>query len=60
VSWEKAGGALFPYKTQDLSNYSSALDRAFATSIVQAPVVRFDGSDAMPAAVGSEPSGRSP
>ena len=53
VSWEKAGGALFPYKTQDLSNYSSALDRAFATSIVQAPVVRFDGSDAMPAAVGS-------
>jgi alpha-glucoside transport system substrate-binding protein len=53
VSWEKAGGALFPYKTQDLANYSSALDRAFATSIVQAPVVRFDGSDAMPAAVGS-------
>jgi alpha-glucoside transport system substrate-binding protein len=53
ISWEKAGGALFPYKTQDLSNYSSALDRAFATSIVQAPVVRFDGSDAMPAAVGS-------
>ena len=30
VSWEKAGGALFPYKTQDLANYSSALDRAFA------------------------------
>jgi alpha-glucoside transport system substrate-binding protein len=53
VSWAKAGGALFPYKNQDLSNYSSNLDRAFAQSIVDASFVRFDGSDAMPAAVGS-------
>ena len=25
VSWSKAGGALFPYKNQDLANYSSEL-----------------------------------
>ena len=53
VSWQKAGGALFPYKTQDVSLYSSELDKAFAQSIVDAAFVRFDGSDAMPAAVGS-------
>lgn len=53
VSWQKAGGALFPYKTQDVANYSSALDKAFAQTIVDASFVRFDGSDAMPAAVGS-------
>jgi len=53
VSWQKAGGALFPYKSQDLANYSSALDKAFAQSLVDASFVRFDGSDAMPAAVGS-------
>lgn len=53
VSWQKAGGALFPYKTQDVSLYSSELDKAFAQSIVDASFVRFDGGDAMPAAVGS-------
>ena len=53
VSWQKAGGALFPYKTQDVADYSSALDRAFAQTIVDASFVRFDGSDARPAAVGS-------
>ena len=52
-SWQKAGGALFPYKDQDTSLYSTALDKAFAKSIVDASFVRFDGSDAMPAAVGS-------
>lgn len=52
-TWQAAGGALFPYKTQDLALYSSELDRAFATSIVEASFVRFDGGDAMPAAVGS-------
>jgi alpha-glucoside transport system substrate-binding protein len=52
-SWQKAGGALFPYKAQDLSLYSSKLDQAFAKAIVDAPAVRFDGGDAMPAAVGS-------
>lgn len=53
VSWQKAGGALFPYKDQNMSNYTTTLDQAFAKSIVDASFVRFDGSDAMPAAVGS-------
>jgi len=53
VSWQKAGGALFPYKTQDVSLYSSELDKAFAQSLVDASFVRFDGSDAMPSEVGS-------
>ncbi len=53
IAWQKAGGALFPYKTQDVSLYSSALDKAFAQSIVDAAFVRFDGGDAMPKAVGS-------
>jgi alpha-glucoside transport system substrate-binding protein len=53
TAWQQAGGALFPYKTQDVSLYSSALDKAFAQSIVDAAFVRFDGGDAMPKAVGS-------
>lgn len=53
VSWSKSGGALFPYKDQDLSNYSSELDKAFVTALTGAEFVRFDGSDQMPAAVGS-------
>ena len=53
VSWAKAGGALFPYKNQDMSNYKSNLDKEFVKAIVEAPFVRFDGSDLMPAAVGS-------
>ncbi len=53
VSWAKAGGALFPYKNQDLTNYTGNLDREFAKAIINAPAVRFDGSDQMPAAVGS-------
>lgn len=52
-SWQQSGGALFPYKTQDVSLYSSALSQAWAQSIVDASFVRFDGSDAMPAEVGS-------
>jgi alpha-glucoside transport system substrate-binding protein len=53
VSWAQAGGALFPYKNQDLANYKGNLDKAFVTALVEAPFVRFDGSDLMPAAVGS-------
>jgi len=53
VSWAKAGGALFPYKNQDMANYASNLDKEFVKAIVEAPFVRFDGGDAMPAAVGS-------
>ena len=53
VSWSKAGGALFPYKDQDINNYGSNLDRAFVKALVEAPFVRFDGSDQMPSVVGS-------
>jgi len=53
VSWSKAGGALFPYKGQDLANYSSELDKVFAETLVSASFVRFDGADAMPSEVGS-------
>ena len=53
VSWAKAGGALFPYKGQDLSVYPTKLDQAFVTSMTEAAFVRFDGSDQMPAAVGT-------
>ncbi len=53
VSWSKTGGALFPYKDQDLANYSSKLDQAFVQSLTDADFVRFDGSDQMPSAVGS-------
>jgi alpha-glucoside transport system substrate-binding protein len=52
VSWAKAGGAIFPYKGQDLANYKSKLDASFAKALIDASFVRFDGSDAMPAAVG--------
>ena len=53
VSWSKSGGALFPYKDQDLANYSSKLDQAFVSTLTDAEFVRFDGSDQMPSAVGS-------
>jgi alpha-glucoside transport system substrate-binding protein len=52
VSWSKAGGAIFPYKNQDFANYKSNLDAAFAKALADASFVRFDASDAMPAAVG--------
>lgn len=53
ISWSKSGGALFPYKDQDLANYSSKLDQAFVQTLTDAEFVRFDGSDQMPSAVGS-------
>jgi alpha-glucoside transport system substrate-binding protein len=53
VSWAKAGGALFPYKSQDLSNYPSQLYKTFAENLSKATNVRFDGSDLMPSAVGA-------
>jgi alpha-glucoside transport system substrate-binding protein len=54
IAWAKAGGALFPYKTQDVSNYPTKLYQAFATAVAEAPDVRFDGSDLMPPAVGNK------
>lgn len=54
VAWAKAGGALFPYKNQDVSNYPTKLYQSFAKALAEAPDVRFDGSDLMPPAVGNK------
>jgi alpha-glucoside transport system substrate-binding protein len=53
TTWAKAGGALFPYKDQDLANYPSQLYQTFAKDLSEATNVRFDGSDLMPSAVGA-------
>ena len=52
-TWPAEGGALFPYTNQDFSLYKSDIERSFAQIIAQASQARFDGSDAMPAAVGN-------
>ena len=54
VEWAKAGGALFPYKNQDVANYPTQLYQSFAKGLAEAPDVRFDGSDLMPPAVGNK------
>ena len=54
IAWAKAGGALFPYKTQDVKNYPTKLYQSFAKAVAEAPDVRFDGSDLMPPAVGNK------
>jgi alpha-glucoside transport system substrate-binding protein len=52
-AWAKAGGALFPYKDQDLNAYPDSLTRIQAELLLNADVFRFDASDLMPAAVGN-------
>lgn len=52
-SWARAGGALFPYKDQDLSAYPTDIERAQAELLLNAEVFRFDASDLMPGAVGA-------
>jgi alpha-glucoside transport system substrate-binding protein len=52
-SWAAAGGALFPYKTQDLNAYPTAIERKQAELLLNAKVFRFDASDLMPAEVGA-------
>lgn len=49
--WIKQGGALFAHQGQDLSAYPTEIERTMAETLVNAQVARFDGSDAMPAAV---------
>lgn len=52
--WIKAGGgALSPHNNANVADYTTDLDRNLAKAIAQAPNVRFDGSDLMPAEVGS-------
>ena len=52
-AWAKAGGALFPYKDQDLSAYPDSLTRIQAELLLNTKVFRFDASDLMPASVGN-------
>ncbi|MBA3948110.1 MAG: carbohydrate ABC transporter substrate-binding protein, partial [Herpetosiphonaceae bacterium] len=52
--WIKlGGGALSPHKNANLADYTTDLDRKMAQTILTASSVRFDGSDLMPAEVGS-------
>jgi alpha-glucoside transport system substrate-binding protein len=47
-AWVEAGGALFPYKGQDLSSYKSAIDQSIVSALIDVQAARFDASDAMP------------
>jgi len=52
--WIKiGGGAISPHKNSVLSDYTSDLERNAAKAILEASSARFDGSDLMPAEVGS-------
>jgi len=51
--WAGLGGFLSPNRRVGLDAYPTATDRAMAQALTGAEVFRFDGSDLMPAAVGS-------
>ena len=51
--WAQAGGWLSPHTTFDVSQYADETTRTIAESASSADVFRFDGSDLMPADVGS-------
>lgn len=51
--WMEAGGAIAPQKDANLDWYGNPVDKVVGTAIVQAKTLRFDGSDAMPGAVGA-------
>ena len=51
--WLAAGGALSPHKDAMLEWYGNDIERGIAKIVKDATVVRFDGSDMMPGAVGS-------
>jgi alpha-glucoside transport system substrate-binding protein len=52
--WIKiGGGALSPHKNAVLSDYTSEIERKAAQTIMESSSARFDGSDLMPAEVGS-------
>lgn len=48
TAWVKAGGALFPYKGQDVKLYKSAIDQSIVSALIDVQAARFDASDAMP------------
>jgi alpha-glucoside transport system substrate-binding protein len=51
--WAKYGDLLSPNKRVSLDVYPDATTKAMAEALTAAEVFRFDGSDLMPAAVGS-------
>jgi alpha-glucoside transport system substrate-binding protein len=52
--WIKlGGGAISPHKNSVLADYTTDLERKAAETILNASSARFDGSDLMPAEVGS-------
>ncbi|MEO6458323.1 MAG: ABC transporter substrate-binding protein [Chloroflexia bacterium] len=51
--WVQAGGALSPHNDSDPSAYTSSVDARVADLLRSATSLRFDGSDLMPGAVGS-------
>lgn len=52
--WAEAGGWLSPHATFDNSQYADETTRNIATLAADADVFRFDASDLMPKAVGSD------
>jgi len=52
-TWIEANGAIGPQNDADLSWYADPVTAKIAGLVKQATAVRFDGSDSMPAAVGT-------
>jgi alpha-glucoside transport system substrate-binding protein len=52
-TWAQSSGALAPQKDFDLNWYTDPVSKKLSAMVAAATVVRFDGSDAMPGAVGS-------
>lgn len=51
--WVQQGGAIAPQKAANLADYPSEMDRQVAQTLLNASIVRYDGSDLMPGAVGA-------
>jgi alpha-glucoside transport system substrate-binding protein len=49
----ESGAAISPHQDSDLNWYSTEMEQRVAEQILEADAVRFDGSDAMPAEVGT-------
>src|SRR5690242_18972537 len=47
-AWATQGGALFPYKGQDMSWYPTKIEQNMAQQVIDAPATSFDASDNMP------------
>ncbi|MFV0252374.1 MAG: ABC transporter substrate-binding protein [Beutenbergiaceae bacterium] len=54
VPWAQAGGWLSPHRTFDVNLYPTEAERSTGQFVAEADVFRFDGSDLMPSAIGSD------